>query len=143
MAKRRYSDEDKAVALAALDANGGNLARAASETGVPRKTLAEWASGRVADGVADIRHQKKEDLADRLEAIAHALVDAIPGKVKDADLARIATSLGITIDKMRLLREQPTAITANLSDDERAERVAALLDRARARRDGPPALRAV
>jgi transposase-like protein len=143
MAKRSYSDEDRATALAALDANGGNLSRTASEMGVPRTTLQEWAAGRVAERVTDIRQEKKGALADRLEEIAHTLVDAIPNKVSDADLREVSTSLGITIDKMRLLREQPTAITANLTDDERAERVAALLDRARARRDGQPALRAV
>ena len=139
----KYSDDDRASALAALDANGGNMLRTSKELGVPRATLQEWEQGRVSSAVPEARVQKRVDLASRLEEIAHSLVDAIPGKVGDADLGKIATTLGISIDKMRLLREQPTSINAALSDDERAERVAALLERARARRDGLPAIRAV
>ncbi len=47
MAKRRYSDQEKAEALAALDANGGNLLKTSEQIGIPRQTIQEWASGRV------------------------------------------------------------------------------------------------
>ena len=45
MAKRSYSDEEKASALAALAAISGNVKQTASQTGVPRATLQRWASG--------------------------------------------------------------------------------------------------
>jgi hypothetical protein len=79
--RRRYSDEDRASALAALDANDGNLQRTARQVGLPRKTLAEWAKGRASPAVAELRHQKKGELADRFDALAHALLDAIPTKI--------------------------------------------------------------
>jgi hypothetical protein len=104
--RRNYSDEDRANALAALDANGGNLMRTARQLGTPRKTLAEWARGRVPAAVADLRHQKRGDLADRLEAVAHELLDALPAKIKDAPLNQLAVALGILIDKLILLRRQ-------------------------------------
>ena len=136
MARRSYSDEERANALAALDANDGDVSRTARQLGVPRKTLEDWAKGHVHPAVAEVRQEKKGTLADAIEGVAWKLLDALPGKVPDADLRQTATALGIAIDKMRLLREQPTSITSDgLSDDERAARVAELLDAARARRD--------
>jgi transcriptional regulator of acetoin/glycerol metabolism len=35
----RYSDEQRAAVLAALDANNGNLSKTARDTGVPKSTL--------------------------------------------------------------------------------------------------------
>lgn len=138
--KRTYSDEEKAAALLALDANGGNVAKTAREARVPRKTLEEWEKGRIHPAVANIRQHEREPLADRLEAMAHDLVDVMPDKLAEASLQQIALTLGIAVDKMRLLREQATAIQKNerLTDEERADRVAELLDRARARRTGQP-----
>lgn len=137
--RRRYSDDDRAAARAALAANGGNVERTARELGIPRGTLQRWANGQRHPEAAASVSPKKGELADRLEAVAHALVDdlARPEKITGASLPQVATALGIAVDKMRLLREQPTAITGKqLSDDERARRVAALLDLARARRAG-------
>lgn len=67
MAKRSYSDEQKASALAALAANGGNVNLTSGQIGVPRHTLLKWAFGEGAHtSVTDIGHQKKQGLADRL-----------------------------------------------------------------------------
>ncbi len=140
MTKRSYSDEEKASALAALVANGGNAKLTAQQTGVPRATLQRWASGEgVHPCVPGIGHQKKQDLADRLEDLAHRLVDAIPEKVSQADLKQLGICLGIAVDKMRLLREQPTSIEGHdLSDEEKLARLRALAERAQARRLGLP-----
>jgi hypothetical protein len=60
MGKRRhYSDEDRAEALAVLDANAGNLKRTARDLGIPRATLQEWAGGRVSAAVPELRHQER------------------------------------------------------------------------------------
>lgn len=132
----RRSDQQKAEALAVLDANAGNVSKTARDTGIPRKTLEEWRDGRVAEGVAELRQEKKEGLADRLEAIALQMLDAMPSKILDASLKDTATAVGIAIDKRQLLTGQPTAIQRNegLTEDERASRVAELLGRARDRR---------
>lgn len=144
MPRRQYSDSQKAEALAAVDANGGNVAATAAALGIPQKTLDCWSRLRgVHPEVVQMRSGKREDLADRLEDLAHKLLDKAEGKIGDANLSNVTVALGISIDKMRLLREQPTSITAAMTDDERADRVATLLERARARRDGRPALRAV
>lgn len=142
MAKRQYSDAEKAAALLALQANGGNLKQTAKQTAIPYSTLKAWAGGAgVSHGVADIREEKKNVLADYLEDVAWKLAEAMPKKVRGAQLQQIATSMGITIDKMQLLRGKATAILddASLTDEKRADRITQLLDAARARRDGQPA----
>lgn len=49
---KRYTEEEKATALEALNLAGGNVARAARETGIYANTLREWAQGRnVSPGV--------------------------------------------------------------------------------------------
>ena len=42
MARRSYSDAERAEALAVLDANAGNVERTARHLGLPRKTLEGW-----------------------------------------------------------------------------------------------------
>jgi len=73
-----------------------------------------------------LRHQKKDDLAIALEELAYRLVSVAPDKVGEATLQQIMTSAGIAIDKMQLLRQQPTSIeqkqpgvTIYLPDNER------------------------
>ena len=119
--RRTYSDSQVAEALAVVDACGGNVQRASQTTGVPRKTLAGWVSGQVQrvsapeviDEMVELRQEKRGDLAERMEEIVWQLAEAIPGKINDAPLNQVAVSLGILIDKMRLLREESTAINEN------------------------------
>jgi transposase-like protein len=138
--RRAYSDDDKANALAALAANGGNVAKTARQLKLPRVTLLRWSAGQVHPEVSNLGHQKRKALDRKLEDLAHRLVDALPGKIDRATLAQAAVALGIAIEKMRLLREQATDINAdaNLSDDERLARIVAILDRARERRTRQP-----
>jgi transposase-like protein len=105
--RRRYSDTDQAHILAALAANGGNVARTARQVGVPRGTLQQWGRRRgVPPDVAQLAHQKKAALADRLEAIAYQLLDAMSGKAAGASLLDLARALGILVDKLLLLRAE-------------------------------------
>ncbi len=135
--QRSYSENEKAAALAALAANAGNVSHTARQIGIPAKTIENWSRGQVHADVARTGEEKKIDLADKLELVAHKLADAMDGKIADASLQQVATSFAITIDKMRLLREQSTSITGKqLSDAERMARLGALADRARAARMG-------
>jgi transposase-like protein len=105
MSKRQYSDEDKATALTALDANGGNVKRTANQLGIPHKTLDDWAKGRNQNrAVADLRTRKRGSLADKFESLAHLIVDAMPSKIEKATLSQCAVSSGIATDKAIRLR---------------------------------------
>jgi len=134
---RRYSDAEREAATAALQANGGNITRTAKQINVPPQTLRNWARGYRHPEASRAGGQKTAaDLAERLEEIAWQLVDALPGKIKKATLQQASISLGIAIDKMRLLREQATSRVGHedaLSDTERVERLKELARRLNAR----------
>jgi transposase-like protein len=112
MSKRRYTDTFRAEALAMLAANGGALERTAKQLGIPEATLRCWANGTRHSEAVQMCAEKKAALADRLEDLAHALLDSLarPEKRKAASLQQTATTFAIAVDKMRLLREQPTFI---------------------------------
>lgn len=114
--RRRYSDNDRATALAALDACAGNASEAARVTGVPRKTLEEWDAGRVADGVAELRQEKKAELSELFEDIARDILQAAPKKIDDASLKDAMVAAGVAVDKMQLLKGKPTEITESRAD---------------------------
>ncbi len=133
MKKRQYSDNDKATFLAALDANGGNLSKTCRLLKIPRQTLQDWAAGRkISSDVPEMRQVKKEELAEKLEELAHALVEGIHRRVKDGvldpqvSLRDAATSLGIVIDKMQLLKGQPTPAANRPEEQGRARAEAAI-----------------
>lgn len=112
MRKRQYSDDDKATALAALDANEGNVKRTATQLEMPHKTLDDWAQGRKQNpAVAELRNRKKGTLAEKFDNLAHSLVDAMPAKIAKATLSQCAVTAGIAVDKgMRLRQEEgPTS----------------------------------
>ena len=106
MAKRPdYGDEQKAEALAALAANGGNVSLTARQLGMNRTTLRLWSLGQGAgERVSVICHQKKGGLADRLEAVAHQILDLLPGKLDGASVSQLSVALGVALDKLLKLR---------------------------------------
>ncbi len=135
--RRRYSDNDKATALAALDANGGNVLKTATQLRIPRKTLEEWNNGRVVDDVAELRHENRRELKEVLRDLAYTLAEALSDNLEDAPTNHKAVALGIVIEKMQLLEGKATErLDVNLDDRERATRITTLLDAARNRRDG-------
>lgn len=138
--RRKFSDQQKSDALAALDANGGNVNLTATQLGISESTLRSWAKNRgVNADVALLREQKRIDLSIRLKDIAHQILDILPDKLKDSNTQQLATALGIVVDKSQLLDNKPTErheVIDNLSDDERVARIAAIFDRARTRRTG-------
>lgn len=109
--KRRYTDADRVNALAALKANGGNINLTSRQTGIPHTTIRYWANGARHPEAADQAEEAYEPLADRLELVAQQLVDAIPAKIGKANLVQIVTSIGIAVDKARLLRGEATSIS--------------------------------
>ena len=135
-ARRRYTEEDRAVALAAYEANANNLKRTARYCNIPINTLRRWLQGGETNAaVSQLRPQKKGDLAAALEAIAWQCVEAIPARMGEASLREVATTLGIAVEKMQLLRGKPTTINddlSSLSDAELDRRIAEAQRRAAA-----------
>ncbi len=105
-----YTLEYKQAAVAQYHANEGNLKRTATELNLPVPTLRYW----IHSGV-ELKPQNIEAIDSKLEKTGHKLIDSIYNHdLENATLQAKATAFGIVIDKMQLLRGQPTTINANL-----------------------------
>lgn len=123
-AYRDYPEELKASVITAIEANGGNVLATAKLFNLPQDTVYYWWKN--SDRFREIQKTSAKNLADKLEDLAHSTTNSLAehdlGLVTFADKAR---SLGVIIDKMQLLRGQPTAITATY---ERVDLTVALAD---------------
>jgi transposase-like protein len=129
MATKRYSVEERAQALAVLQANAGNLKKTQRDTGIPRKTLAGWRDGNNKDH-AQVLEQvpaKCEDLAAKLDAIAGKLTRVTELKLDnllsgDDDIAKVnikdlSLATSNTVQTTNLLRHKPTSISETRTTD--------------------------
>jgi len=107
-----YTDKDKAAAPAHLQSNGGKVRRSARDLGIPYRTSGRWThGGNISSRGREKYREIKEGLSSKLENIAYQLIDAIPDAIPNASLKDLGATLAVVIDKMRLLREEPTAIS--------------------------------
>lgn len=119
---RDYSPEFKAAALAAYEANGCNLSGTAKELNIPFQTLDYWI--RTADRNSQFQNAVKADLASECEQIAYKVTgiakETLDDPVKAAKIpfAALMTGGAVAIDKMLLLRNQPTSITLHVERTE-------------------------
>lgn len=120
MARRVYTDDEKALALAALQMYGGDVSKAARAAGVPRNTLLRWRDS-APEVVRQIVQQKTLDLAAAVGQIANRAAGFIGQAfdyletVKDDDgqsstgavalkmLPDLNRVLGTMVDKSQLL----------------------------------------
>ena len=143
----RYDDKFRASAVVMLEAAGypdkkGALEQVAQATGTHARTLSRWFNGEN-NPPPDIDVSKNRQ---ELSVMIASEIDAIFNEMKtaraEASYKDLGTVFGILVDKKQLLEGKATERTEvidNLSDDERASRIAQLLDAARARRTGQPA----
>lgn len=140
MTRRRYTDQEKSDALAALAANGGNVQQTANQLNIPYSTLEHWANGeRIHPAVVQMGEEKKLPLADRLHDLAHTVTDKLPAKIGKASFQQACVGLGIIIDKMHRLRGEPTDLAKELTPDEFVKRMREILGAAGETAAGPAA----
>jgi transposase-like protein len=126
-----YSDEERAACLAALEANGFNFKKTARECGVPRPTLIRWAKEQAEmdtspdtprtprqEGTAAMLPEARESLAAMFERLAREMLEAVtPEKIQAAPLPYLMNAAGTAVNKMQLLRGEPTRIEERRNDD--------------------------
>jgi hypothetical protein len=122
-----YTPMFRAAVLAALDANGGNVKKTAREFGIKSMTLKGWATNRTKTD-PELRTLKKIELDQVLEDFARQMCGITISKVKGLSLRDLGIALGITIDKILLLRGQPNVIS-------KSETAAATIDLTQLSRD--------
>lgn len=112
--RRRYTDEEKAAALVALELNQNldcPIAATANALQIPDSTIDNWKKGRgVSDVAIELGGEKKASLLELYEravtkGLSEILDCAQPATWKEA------TGIATFTDKILLLRGQPTAIT--------------------------------
>lgn len=112
--RRRYTDEEKAAALVALELNQNldcPIAATANALQIPDSTIDNWKKGRgISDVVIELGGEKKQSLLELYEkavtkGLSEILDCAQPATWKEA------TGIATFTDKILLLRGQPTAIT--------------------------------
>lgn len=104
--KRQYTEDDKAVALAFLDSNNGNLDRTAKTTGIPRNTLRRWKLGEgVTEPVSNLRHQKRDTLLSLWEGQAQAALEDANVARDEANYAQLMMGAGLATDKILALKK--------------------------------------
>lgn len=109
-----YSAEQKAEVLALVALYGDDISaiyKVSQHLSIPRHTIMRWHEAK--HRYVALQPAKRQELAQKLENIAYSIADSL----EDHDLSIVpfsskATSLGILIDKMQLLRNQPTVISA-------------------------------
>lgn len=126
MARRHYSDADRANGLAMLDANAGNVSRTSRAIGIPRATLQAWIADRDRAAPPDLRHEQTATLADLFEREAHAALERAGMVRDDARYQQLMTGAAIATDKAQLLRGGATArvaheVVIDVSDDGRGD----------------------
>lgn len=115
VAKRAYSDDDKALVLATLAANGGNVKRTARDTTIPEQTVRDWKKqadrgatpASVTSALPAALDQFVSD-AERVRNLALALLESkiLLGDIRAGELNAV---IGTLTDKINLARGQATS----------------------------------
>ena len=115
--RTRYTDEERASLVVMLEAERypevkGALAKVSRYAKVPKSTLAGWYKLKHNPPPAKLRTEKREDLSDKFEDIAYAMLDHAGGEdvIEEMKGKDAVMSAAIATDKMRLLRGLPTEI---------------------------------
>jgi transposase-like protein len=106
VAKRTYTDADRAAVVLALQVNQGNVARTARDTGVSESTVRDWKRVWDKDGPpenvqAEAVEQAKEFVAE-LEEVRNKTLSLLRDKLDEVRPDKLATVFGILDDKYRL-----------------------------------------
>jgi hypothetical protein len=139
--------------LSLLDANGGNLHKTSTETGVPATTIEAWIKGWRCPQAMNLHREKAGILAKASEEIAWSIAALIPSKLHEATLPHLTHAFATMVDKTRLLQGLSTTIVdvngvssdaptelielyQHMTPDER-DAVRVIYERAASRRDDP------
>jgi len=119
MARRRYTEADKATALAVLKARGNDLSKAARDTDIPRTTLQRWQSEPRNAAPLELRQQKERDAAGAWSELRDLALDRARATVLDdsqkIQFRDLSWTAAVATDKVQLLTGKPTERTEVLS----------------------------
>ena len=107
---KRYTEDEKSTVLALLATLDGNITATSKQSGYPPQTIRQWRDGRgINHDITRKCEEKKAELALLFEDMAHNALKRAGVEIENARYAQLMTGAAIAVDKMRLLREQPTS----------------------------------
>ena len=115
--RKIYDDNFRADTVLMLEAAGypnqkGALTAVAKKVKAPPRTISRWFNKENNPPPDRLVKEKRGELVERLEHMAHMLLDAMGVDIGEngVDAVRAAVAMGITIDKWQLLKGEPTGI---------------------------------
>lgn len=132
---RRYSEDEKKAALAALLANNGNLSKTSKQTGISRDKLREWQSSDVSRSpeIATLKKELVESYREKLKKAREAGLDRMLQLIpEERDLhkvtgaVKVLSELNITEEVADDLTRPTASITATDGTTAHANEGAAL-----------------
>ena len=115
--RRRYTNNERANAVAAVAVGGGSVHGTAKKLGIPETSLRQWHKGQRCRQVLPLSEQKRLELADRFEEVIHQAVEVVVEKLSEASAAQAAVIAGIACDKMLLLRREGAVAASERGGD--------------------------
>lgn len=113
MAKRQYTDSDKAAVYLALQVNKGAVAQSARDTEVPEQTIRDWkrkwTSGEWDPPEQEVLEGIVDDFVSDMERVRNKSLQMLENKLDDVKPDKLATVIGILDDKIRLARGLATS----------------------------------
>jgi hypothetical protein len=112
-----YSEDFKASIVQAVANNNGNVLATSKLFNLPRDTVYYW--WRHSDRYLEVQQPSQGSLADQCEGIARNLAESMGAHdLSIVPLHHKASAFGVVVDRMQLLRGQPTSITENVDRQE-------------------------
>lgn len=104
MARRTYTDEDRARVFTLLATNEGNVDRTVRDSGVPRATVLSWKKKWESEGappeITEAAEKVAGDFIEEARETRFKAITALKAKVDDASARDLATIIGILDDKI-------------------------------------------
>jgi transposase-like protein len=132
MARRVYTDEDKAAAFVVWKANSNNVKRTARETGVPISTVRRWTLEWEREGPPDtsLVEVAVGDFLSDAERVRHKALNALEEKIPDATPSALVATVGMLTDKIHVVKGIATSRQETVHKLPPAEEIAKTLSTA-------------
>lgn len=120
MARRRYTNAQRAQAVAEAEVNG--LTRASEKTGIPLTTIDYWLDK---PEFVELRSKTREEMRDGFRVLVHKAQERLEALVPTMEPRDLTILLGVATDKGLLLagdatsRSETRTWTDDLNDDEK------------------------
>lgn len=120
MARRTYTDRDRALVRASLESNGGKIKQTSRETGVPVMTVSDWKrkweTGGLPPEVAEVLPAVREEFVADATRVRNKALERFEQKVdQDKVLPKdLLVAVGVLTDKVRLVEGKATSRTESI-----------------------------